>query len=59
MRGREREEQALVFPTHVGVNLEPRLVKLIIMSFPHTRGGEPEVIAQQRGESPFSPHTWG
>ena len=34
---------ALVFPTHVGVNRQPRAVCPLLSGIPHARGGEPRV----------------
>ena len=48
-----------VFPTHVGVYLRLKLLRLNISSFPHACGGVPGRYMARWEIEPFSPRMWG
>ena len=48
-----------IFPTHVWVNRRPHFEFRRYCNFPHTRGGEPPIVAVANHTMAFSPHTWG
>ncbi len=48
-----------VFPTRVGVYLDPDRITIDDLSFPHTRGGVPRGRIVYQRTIAFSPHAWG
>ena len=48
-----------VFPAHAGVNRSAASPSAIVMSFPRTRGGEPNDAIIHFRDGLFSPHTRG
>ena len=48
-----------VFPTRVGVDRVTPTWLLVLMCFPHTRGGGPCKACQDPSMLQFSPHAWG
>ena len=49
----------MVFPTHVGMNLQTDRIKHRNLSIPHTRGDEPKLVQWDGKKAVYSPHTWG
>ena len=52
-------ELVTVFPTRVGVNRATAQNWNNYTCFPHTRGGEPDVLLHYQSGIKFSPHAWG
>ena len=48
-----------VFPTRVGVDRRLSTPLIVLRSFPHTRGGGPEIPNLPESRLAFSPHAWG
>ena len=43
----------------MGVYLNAEQIVTIIVGFPHTRGGVPDIVILDSDQLEFSPHAWG